>query len=400
MWLELTVISDVGTMLGLVLFAVALPAFPDGRYVPAWGPWLIPLALPVVLIGTWPGVTPEASIVVALAYIAAIAVLPVLRFRRAPPGIERQQLKWVGFGFFGAVVLAIFSMLLLQLSGAAWLPFAVRAWSQVIGWIVWQVAMLMTPIGVFVALRRYRLWDADRVIGRSAGWALLTLIAGGVWAGCSKLIEGVIETTLGAGNAGLAAGLSAIVALAVLGPVQTRVVGWLDAKFRAAIVELRDLPRLLRVWQHGDVPEDVGARVTEAVARILHVSRAMLVLHHAGGYRAVGRVGIDAGDAAAWIARVAPGERLPHLRVDRSDPLFPMRLVLDDGAVPIGALLLGPRADGSVYTSDERQALEAIEPDLAAALRQAQRRRAHEDRLTALLDGLDRRVRGIETRLT
>ena len=397
-WLRLTPVGTAANVVALTLFALAIPAFPDGRYIPRWGGWLVLGAVPVAVL-MFADVLPytvQTGIVLALAL--AIAVPPIQRFRATPQGIERQQLKWVAFGFFGAAVILIFASAMLWLVDFRALPFVIRAWMQVVAWVLMQTGILLMPVGVLVAIRRYRLWDADRVIGRSAGWAVLTLIAAAVWAASTTILEGFVETTLGEGNKGLSAGLSTILALVVLGPVRDRVVTWMDARFRSGLIGLRALPQRLRVWQHGDSPEDIGGRVSRALTDLLRVPRVAVLIHRSGGYACVGSVGVAPAEVAAWIAAEAGDGRLPAERVHRGDPLFPLRIVLDDADLPIGALLLGARADGSLYGKDERAGLDAIEPVLAATLRQAQRRQVHDTRLAELIAKLEHRIGALERR--
>jgi len=85
------------------------------------------------------------------ASLVAALVCVVLRFR-ASRGIERQQMRWVGAGAAGGVI-----GLLLAVPGAlGWLPGPTS--------YILFAGLLCPPVGVAVAVLRYRLWDLDRLV--------------------------------------------------------------------------------------------------------------------------------------------------------------------------------------------------------------------------------------------
>jgi len=88
--------------------------------------------------------------------LPAALVCVVLRFRSSR-GVERQQLRWVAAGAAVAV------LVLLPLPGGEWLP----AFMTVVG-------LLCMPVSVAVAVLRYRLWDLDRLVSRTVTYVLVT----------------------------------------------------------------------------------------------------------------------------------------------------------------------------------------------------------------------------------
>jgi hypothetical protein len=104
-------------------------------------------------------------------------VAMVLRFRRSR-GIERQQLKVFLFGVvFFTVVYA----------GAAVFP---NAEVSSLADILLPVAIVGIAVAISVALLRYRLYDIDRVVSRTATYALVV----GVLAGAVALVAAVVGT--------------------------------------------------------------------------------------------------------------------------------------------------------------------------------------------------------------
>ena len=61
--------------------------------------------------------------------------------------------------------------------GAA--SFASQILQEVIGGLSFGLAFLCLNLGLLVALMRFRLYDAEAVISRSASFALITLVLGG-----------------------------------------------------------------------------------------------------------------------------------------------------------------------------------------------------------------------------
>ena len=107
-----------------------------------------------------------ATVVSAVGSVLHTACLPlallcvVLRFRGSR-GVERQQLRWVAAGAAVAVVGLLAGALAPQnLSISAFLYSLV----------------LCIPLGIAVAVLRYRLWDLDRLISRTLTYTLVTAL--------------------------------------------------------------------------------------------------------------------------------------------------------------------------------------------------------------------------------
>ena len=99
--------------------------------------------------------------------------------------------------------------------------------------------LLPIPAGLAVSLLRYRLWDADAVLSRSAAYALLTVALAATWAGMSQVAQGMLGGMLGADSGATAAGLAAALTVALFNPAHDRVRGWADRRFMHDLVELR-----------------------------------------------------------------------------------------------------------------------------------------------------------------
>jgi hypothetical protein len=139
-----------------------------------------------------------------VASMLAALVSLVLRFR-ASRGTERQQLRWVVAGAIGAVI-----GLLVGMTGV----------------VVTYFAVLCVPVGVAVAVLRYRLWDLDRLISRTVTYALVTALL------VVPYLLILPAATRLAGNSGsLAVAAATLAAAALFQPLRRRVQDLVDRRF-------------------------------------------------------------------------------------------------------------------------------------------------------------------------
>jgi len=128
----------------------------------------------------------------------------VLRFR-ASRGVERQQLRWVAAGAAGAVV-----GLLVGVAGTG----------------ITYVAVLCLPVGVAVAVLRYRLWDLDRLVSRTVTYTLVTALLV-----LPYLLILPVATRLAANSGSLAVAAATLAAAALFQPLRRRVQALVDRRF-------------------------------------------------------------------------------------------------------------------------------------------------------------------------
>jgi hypothetical protein len=139
----------------------------------------------------------------AASMLAALVSL-VLRFR-ASRGTERQQLRWVAAGATGAV-----AGLLVGMAGV----------------VVTYFAVLFVPVGVAVAVLRYRLWDLDRLVSRTVTYALVTALLV-----LPYLLILPAVTRLVGGSGSLAVAAVTLAAAALFQPLRRRVQDLVDRRF-------------------------------------------------------------------------------------------------------------------------------------------------------------------------
>jgi hypothetical protein len=147
----------------------------------------------------------------ALSFLAGLVSL-ALRWRRAG-GNGREQLKWVAFAAVLALVANI-GFQVLQLPGLG------------------LAGVVLVPVGVAVAVLRYRLYDIDRIISRTVTYGLLTALLGllytaGVF-GFGRLLNP------GGDSSQLAVAASTLAVAALFQPARRTVQATVDRRFNRA----------------------------------------------------------------------------------------------------------------------------------------------------------------------
>ncbi|HEY0312182.1 MAG TPA: hypothetical protein VGC56_06765 [Allosphingosinicella sp.] len=342
------------TSITLLAWVCAVLLFPDGRLSTRWHWAALGAYIVLVLYGIagfyWlgtfgfllPGLYATAAVALAIAMIA--------QFRRTPAGIERQQVKFVIFGIVAMALLNVIAGALLVAERPVQSE-GMRAWITLAKHLAMALSQLAIPAGLLVSLLRYRLYDAEAVISRSAAYAFLTLLLGAAFAGSEKIIEVLGEEMFGESSRALAAGLGAAVAATLVAPLHNRVHRWTEQRFQKALLHFRrDLPECV-----GDLRETAGMPelLDEVLARV------------------------EAGTRAVRSALTIDGETVARRGSEGDFPLVvPLRI--GHQQAEIGTLLVGPRPDGSAPGKDEREALAEIADPIARAIRIVATREARE----------------------
>ncbi|RST30530.1 hypothetical protein HMF7854_06565 [Sphingomonas ginkgonis] len=361
---------DVVGAIWFTLLLIALTSFPDGVFFPRFFRFVLVTSLPLGIFLSLPQVDGNLQALVGIAALLGALLGQVRRYRRLSPGIERQQIKWACFGFAAGFVLlaAAFSLLPFVPAGGA-------ADSPLLAMVVvslFSLGMALLPLGLLVALLKFRLWEADQVIGRSAAYAAVTLIVGVVWAASADLAKLIIFSIMGEHHETGATTLGAIVAAGVFSPTQSAVLRWSQKHFRDAVERLRDLPADLDKWKLVEPPEVLGARVLERIDAAVHPSAARLELLTDQGAEPVAAI-----HEAAETSQALP---------------------LKDSVGQVGRLLLGKRSDGNRYNKAQLEGLRAILPALADALRTSHARFKRETGMQRLIEEMQTRIAELERR--
>jgi hypothetical protein len=244
-WLQSWLWAPIGGGLALLLLL-----FPTGRPPsPRWRPvaWLCTVFIvgPTVLyavrpgpLETFPSVENPIGIP-ALGSVDAIlgggffglvltvlvtVVSLVVRFRRSRES-ERQQLKVFLFAVFAAIVLVSLNPIFFtfvfdpDLEGSSL--------TMLFGFGMPLLALTLLPLGITLAILRYRLFDIDRLVSRTVSYAIITAVLGALYLSFVVGLQRLFVTT----SNDLLIAMSTLVVVAASVPVRRRVQRVVDQRF-------------------------------------------------------------------------------------------------------------------------------------------------------------------------
>ena len=152
------------------------------------------------------------------AFWLSFVVAQAMSWRRSS-GERRQQLKWL---LAGAAVLAVSQAVLQPILSLPSLSTAAQGILNTVS----AFTLAALPVGLAVAILRYRLYDIDRIISRTLAYAIVTGLLVGVYAGLVLLATGVLSIT-----SPVAVAAATLVAAALFSPLRSRVQRIVDRRF-------------------------------------------------------------------------------------------------------------------------------------------------------------------------
>jgi DNA-binding NtrC family response regulator/membrane-associated protease RseP (regulator of RpoE activity) len=290
------------------------------------------------------------SHLVSMGALATSLVLAYRKMRRAS-GTERAQLLWLLIGF-GLATLPSFTAL----------PFAFSDFSAFV--LVGYKPFLLAAVAMWfcatsLAALHVRLAEIDQIIYRSVAYAIVStsalLLYIGVVFAVGYLTQSVMSRALFVPHA--AAALSAVL---LLRPLHARVLKWLDRRFfRDRAHYLQALRQLSETIMEIREPDQLASDLVEQLTLALRASSGALYL-----FETSSRAALAHSIGGEYAASATPGD-LP-LRTGG------ISVALAHEGEQSGVLLFGPRLDGNLFSSEDRDLLVALAGQLSTALANAQ----------------------------
>jgi hypothetical protein len=220
--------------LGWVSFSLLLYLFPDGRFVPRWTRLLavfvvasnLFLDVSPVPISTFP---PWMLGAIFLVNGGSGVVAQIYRYVRVSGPVQRQQTKWVVFGF-AATALVIYGryvplLIFPSLNTSSSFYFLVFTY-------VYPVGLLLIPLTLGIAILRYRLWDIDILINRTLVYGILTALLAVVYVGLVITLQALFKGVTGqVGASPLVIVISTLAIAALFQPLRHRIQKIIDRRF-------------------------------------------------------------------------------------------------------------------------------------------------------------------------
>jgi hypothetical protein len=178
-------------------------------------------------IAGWPGVLQPFVDLIPLEMVALVglgAAAVITRYRRGD-WIERLQIRWLASAV--TVVAVGFAAIVVS--------FALENENPPITLSVTLIAyagILLMPVAIGIAILRYRLFEIDRIISRTIGWAIVTGVLGAMFAGSVVGLQAILTGITQGQTVAVAA--STLVAFVLFQPVRRRVQSAVDHRFNRA----------------------------------------------------------------------------------------------------------------------------------------------------------------------
>ncbi|MDQ4127061.1 MAG: hypothetical protein M3151_03775 [Actinomycetota bacterium] len=216
--------------IGQVCFGVFFYLFPDGRFVPRWTRWLaVVVALLFVPNIFFPGSGLDLlDGPLFIVFIGTLVFAQVYRYRRVSTQAQRQQTKWVIFGFATAMV--GFSAILVLYSLVPAIAQSTGPLGEMLAETLIYGFILLVPLSIGVAILRSRLYDIDLLINRTLVYGVLTASLALVYFGSVATLQYAFRILAGE-DSQLVAVASTLAIAALFGPLRRRIQTVIDRRF-------------------------------------------------------------------------------------------------------------------------------------------------------------------------
>ncbi len=211
--------------------------------------------------------------------------------------------------------------------------------------LLYMPSLVIFPLGVAIAIFRYRLLEMDAIVNRTILWGTLTAILAGVMSVTVSLLQKFFIAVTGE-ESDVAVVLTSLILVSAFTPVKSLLQSFVDRRFKEApdtTKPLRAYGEEVRAYLQMRDTEQIVVRLLEEAARSLGAVSGAVNLTTNGRVRTVCTYGVWRGDALA----AAP---------------------LEHAGQQYGLLLLGPRRDSGTYTAAEFAALQQVAQTVAHAL--------------------------------
>jgi hypothetical protein len=155
----------------------------------------------------------------AVAYLVTTLGLAT-RYRRGG-SVVRAQIRW----FAAAIGVSLCLLILL---------FATTGNRDMndLAWVAWVASLLLPPIAIAIAILRYRLYDIDRIVSKTIGYGLVTVILFGVFALANILLVSNVSPLVE--DESIAVAASTLLVAVLFDPLRKRVQSAVDRRFHRA----------------------------------------------------------------------------------------------------------------------------------------------------------------------
>jgi hypothetical protein len=221
--------------IGGILFLPLPFVFPNGRFIPRRGLWIIlPMAVLYLFTYLFLYETAAFSTILALFILVwFVLAIPAILYRyfRVSNALERQQTKWVVVGLFALLCTGLYFTYFYS-----FYPPTEPSQARVIAFLV-NLVLYFTSYSIFsstvlLAMLRYRLWDVDIIIRRTLQYGLISTTLALIYFGSVVLVQTVLNGINGRTETSpVTIVLSTLLIAALFNPLRRHVQAFIDRRF-------------------------------------------------------------------------------------------------------------------------------------------------------------------------
>jgi hypothetical protein len=271
---------DILTLLGWLALNLLLYLFPDGQFVPRWTRLLAILAIAInIFLNAYPDAFSRLSPWVISAIFLGLGgsgfVAQIFRYVRVSGPLQRQQTKWVVFGFTATMLVILGRyvpiLIFIALSTSSSVYFLVYTY-------VYPVGLLFIPLTLGFAILRYRLWDIDILINRTLVYGLLTVILALFYFGLIFVLQYLLRGIINQNN-DVAIVISTLAIAALFQPLRHRIQKIIDRRFYRSKYDAAQTLAAFSATLRNEVDlSQLTAQLLEVVEETMHPAHISLWL--------------------------------------------------------------------------------------------------------------------------
>ena len=249
--------------------------FPDGRFVPrwtraltiAWVVWIVISPFTPFVVADFAGASALWFGVLVPGGMGIGILAQVYRYLRVSSRVERQQTKWVLFGFgVLAVGFVVYSLLPLMIPTVAEPGFARVLYLNFSETFFLVLPFCLLPVCIGIGILRYRLWDIDQLINRTLVYGSLTVVLALVYFASVVLLQGLFRPLFGPTN-DLAIVASTLAIATLFQPLRRQVQSVIDQRFYR---RKYDAAQTLQAFAAHVRDEVDVSRLSDEMLRVIH----------------------------------------------------------------------------------------------------------------------------------
>jgi hypothetical protein len=218
-----------------ILLLLFVGLFPGGRFAPRWMRWYVLALLAFTLVPNQLIPTDTYGFLIIFYWLSFLILAPftqIYRYFKTSSPVERQQTKWVVFGFsVMAAGILIYFIYKFIANPATVLAGSEPIWREyILDDFYFDLVALALPLSIGLSILRYRLWDIDVIIRKTLVYGILTAALALVFFGGVTLLQSLFQAVSGQQSA-ISIVVSTLAIAALFNPLRRRVQNFIDRRF-------------------------------------------------------------------------------------------------------------------------------------------------------------------------